>query len=114
MKKTYLSRLICIIVFIPLMLIGCNMDGLPKGEFIKSSKSPDNSYTVNAYVCSGNATTDFSVRCEVVDNENENVRNIYWQYKQEDVEIAWEDNETVVIDNHRLNVKEDSYDWRDE
>lgn len=90
MKKTYLSRLVCIVVLITFILMGCNMDGLPKGEFLKSSNSPDNSYTVNAYVCSGNATTDFSVRCEVVDNE------------------------TVVIDNHRLNVKEDSYDWRDE
>lgn len=82
-------------------LSGCGLDNLPKGELIDSSISPNGKYTVNAYLCSGNATTDFSVRCEVVDSETSKCRNIYWK-----------SDEVVVINDVELNVLTDKYDWR--
>lgn len=60
MKKT-ISFFSCIILI--LLLAGCSMKNLPTGDFLKSSVSPNDTYQVNAYVCDGGATTDYSVRC---------------------------------------------------
>lgn len=102
-----------VILTIVISLCGCNMNDLPKGEFMDSFKSPDSTYTVNSYLCSGNATTDFSVRCEVVKNKTGETRNIYWDYHQEEANVKWLDDENVEINNHKINVINESYDWRD-
>lgn len=89
------------------------MDNLPTGELISSTTSPEKTYTVNAYCCSGNATTDFSVRCEVVNNTTKEKRNFYWMYHQSTVTPKWLNDKTIDINGIELNVKTDSYDWRD-
>ena len=45
------------------------MNNLPDGTLFSTSSSPKENYIVNAYLCSGNVTTDFSVRCEVVEKD---------------------------------------------
>ncbi|MED9970052.1 MAG: DUF5412 family protein [Ruminococcus sp.] len=109
MKKSLLSSAIIILI---LLLSGCGMGFLPKGDYLKSSVSPNGTYKVNAYVCNGGATIDFSVRCEVETIENQQVRNIYWQYHKSDVEIEWRSDFVVKIDEIELDVTKDSYDWR--
>ena len=90
-----------------------DMDHLPEGELITSSDSSNRDYTINAYLCSGNATTDFSVRCSVKNNKEDTERNIYWQYHEEEAEITWIDDITVEINGIKLNVETDTYDYRD-
>lgn len=90
-----------------------DMDHLPEGELITSKDSPNGDYTINAYLCSGNATTDFSMRCSVKNNKENTERNIYWQYHEEEAEIIWIDDVTVDINGVKLNVETDSYDYRE-
>lgn len=86
-KRIITNFLAVLMIMLCALLSGCGLDNLPKGELIDSSVSSNGKYTVNAYLCSGNATTDFSVRCEVVDSETSKCRNIYWKYHQEDVSL---------------------------
>ena len=50
-------------------------------------RSETEEYRMDVFLCSGNATTDFSIRCAVVDVETGESRNIYWQYKEEDAVV---------------------------
>ena len=111
-KRIITNFLAVLMIMLWAFLSGCGLDNLPQFELIDSSVSPNGKYTVNAYLCSGNATTDFSVRCEVVDSETSKCRNIYWKYHQEDVFLYWKSDEVVVINDVELNVLTDKYDWR--
>ena len=89
-----------------------SMDNLPQGELMSSYDSPDGEYTVNTYLCSGNATVDFAVRCEAVNNKTGDKRNIYWNYHCESAQVNWTDNRTVIINGISLDAAKDSYDYR--
>ena len=90
-----------------------SMESLPKGEFLVDESSPDGKFTLKAYVTNGGATTSYAVRGELVFNEkNGKTKNIYWNYREEDAEISWVDNDTVIINNHTLNVPKEKYDFR--
>ena len=90
-----------------------SMESLPKGEFLVEESSPDGKFTLKAYVSNGGATTSYAVRGELIFNEkNGKTKNIYWNYREESVEISWVDNDTVIINNHTLNVPKDKYDFR--
>lgn len=113
--KNKLVYIICVILCM-LTLISCfgpDMSELPEGEFLHSSMSPEGTYRVDAYVCSGNATTDFSVRCSVTEVDSNEERNFYWAYHYETADIQWIDDTTVVINGIQLDVTKDSYDWRE-
>lgn len=111
-KRIITNFLAVLMIMLCAFLSGFGLDNLPQVKLIDSSVSPNGKYTVNAYLCSGNATTDFSVRCEVVDSETSKCRNIYWKYHQEDVSLYWKSDEVVVINDVELNVLTDKYDWR--
>ena len=90
-----------------------SMESLPKGEFLVEESSPDGKFTLKAYVTNGGATTSYAVRGELVFNEkNGKTKNIYWNYREEDAEISWVDNDTVIINNRTLNVPKEKYDFR--
>ena len=118
LKKVY------IIIGVTIVIIGViaygiyalffSMDNLPKGEFMHSVSSPDENYKINAFLCLGNATVGFSVRCEVVEIDTDKKRNIYWEYHRQSADIKWLDNTTVKINGHVLNVLTDSYDFRND
>lgn len=104
---------LCIIMFLTVLNhFLSSMDNLPSGELIGSYSSPDGTYTVNSYLCSGNATVDFAVRCEAVEKLTGNKRNIYWNYHCEKADIKWLNNTTVNINGQTLNILNDSYDFR--
>ena len=104
---------ILIIVLLALLLIGCNMNNLPEGELKNTVVSPSGKCILNMYLCDGGATTDYSVRGEVVYDNGEK-RNIYWNYHCEEFEVSWIDDETVLINGIKLNIFDDEYDWRNE
>ena len=70
-----------------------------KQELIAESTSPDGTYTVNAYVSDGGATTPYTV--------------IYWQYRENAADITWVDDDTVKINGVILDVPNETYDYRD-
>lgn len=79
---------------------------------LQEVSSPNQTYTVTAYLNNGGATTDYAVLCSVKTNENNKEKNIYWQYHCETANIVWVDEQTVQINNVELNVKRDTYDYR--
>lgn len=105
--------LILVLLGIFLYTFFVSMESLPKGEFLVEESSPDGKFTLKAYVTNGGATTSYAVRGELVFNEkNGKTKNIYWNYREEDAEISWVDNDTVIINNHTLNVPKEKYDFR--
>lgn len=111
-NKTILILLVFIIVLTITSCAMVGMDDLPQGELMETVYSPDRTYRINSFLVSGNATVDFCVRCEVVENSSGKKRNIYWEYRCESSDVEWIDNTTVKINGENLNVLTDSYDWR--
>lgn len=91
-----------------------SMDRLPVGSFQESQDSPDKRYTINSYICSSGTINDWAARCELVDNLSGKIKNIYWDYKVEIVDIKWINDNTVSINSHHINVEKEVYDWRKE
>ncbi|MDQ6600973.1 DUF5412 domain-containing protein [Bacillus salipaludis] len=90
-----------------------DMSRLPKGDKIAEESSPDGTYTIKAYVSSGGATTDNAVRGELNFNkENRKPKNIYWNYHEETAKINWINDNTVIINGHKLNVPNETFDYR--
>ena len=84
-----------------------------KDELINQSTSPDATYTVNAYLSNGGATVSYSVLGELVFNkENKRPKKIYWQYREENATIEWLDDSTVMINNVKLSLPAETYDYR--
>ena len=81
-------------------------------EKIKEVSSPNQEYTVTAYLNNGGTTTDYAVLCKVTNNETGKERNIYWNYHCNDAEIVWLDETTVTINGVELDVLKDKFDWR--
>ena len=111
-----MKRLLCVmVVCLLLCLSSCAMIGmkyLPEGELMESITSPDGVYQIRTYLVNGGATVDWAVRCEVVTVSTGKVRNLYWEYHCNTAEIRWLDDVTVEINGKKLDVRTDSYDWR--
>ncbi|WP_157729411.1 DUF5412 domain-containing protein [Tumebacillus algifaecis] len=91
-----------------------SMHRLPEGDYMSQTSSPNNTYTIEFYLVNGGATTDYSIRGELVDTETNDRENIYWEYRKENVKAIWIDEHTVIINGHKLDVRKDKYDWRQE
>ena len=90
------------------------MNSLPQGEKLASYSSPSEQYTVVIYLCNGGATVDYSIRGELIDHSTDIKKNIYWSYHESEAKVEWIDETTVMINNKRLNIETDIYDWRQE
>ena len=111
MKKTPL--LILLTLFFAILLCSCNMGDLPTGKLLSTHISPENTYTINIYLCGGNATTDYSIRGEIVYNDNNETKNIYWNYHEETATVEWISDEIVIINDIKLDIsKKEIFDWR--
>lgn len=92
-----------------------SMSRLPNGDFLTESTSSDGTYTIKTYLCNGGATTDYAVRGElIINNKNDNPKNIYWDYEVTKANISWVDNDTVIINGHEIDLPNNKYDWRRE
>ena len=83
-----------------------------KQELIAESTSPNGTYTINAYLNNSHATTLFTVLGELVFNErNKRPIKVFWG-KTESAKIEWIDDDTVKINNIKLELPHDTYDYR--
>lgn len=119
-KKKVIIVLVTILVFIVCTLLFLfyhffySMNALPQGQLIKTINSPNHLYEMNIYVTNGGATTDFSVRGEIEDLKTKRKWNVYWNYHEENAIGYWINNSVVEINNHKLNIYKDKYDFRRE
>jgi len=91
------------------------MSNLPEGKYIAESTSPNRTYTVKTYLCDGGATVQYAVRGElIVNSKSSRAKNIYWDYKIDKSDISWEDDDTVMINGHAIDLPNGKYDWRKE
>ena len=81
-------------------------------EQIAEVTSPSGLYTAYAYLNNGGATTSYAVLGTVKNNKTNKQKNLYWQYKCETATIEWLDDVTVLINGKTLDVRKDTYDYR--
>ena len=91
---------------------------LPQGEYVCESTSPQGTYTVKIFETNP-ALSVGGTRGEVINNVTGRKKTIYWEYNRYLFEagiyesvILWENDETVIINGKKLNVKKDTYDYR--
>lgn len=80
------------------------------GDLLEESFSPNKQYILKAYRIDGGALSANSVRVELINNGS--VKNIYFNYPENNVKITWLDETTVEINGKQLNILKDKYDWR--
>ena len=85
---------------------------IPKGEMIGKINSPKNSYCAYVYQGTGGATVDYSTIVEVENNKTHRKKIIYFQYRQEHVDVKWVNDKKIKIGKKELNVLKDVYDSR--
>lgn len=89
------------------------MNYLPTGELITTSYSPNGNYELKLYRVNGGATTSNAIRGEIIyNNSKKKPKNIYWSYREEDSNIEWINDDTVIINGHKLKLPNEVYDWR--
>lgn len=91
-----------------------NLQKVPKGEYLQSSTSPDNTYKVNFYLANGGATTSTSIRGELEDLKTKKTKNIYWNSPEESVRVIWTDESTVIINGREIKLPDGKFDYRRE
>jgi hypothetical protein len=100
-------------LFIAVYYLFFDMGRLAEGTLITEESSPDGTYTVRAYLVEHGATVANTVRGELVfNNMVRKPKNIYWNYREEEAEIYWIDEDTVVINEKELDVPGEVYDFR--
>lgn len=98
------SALLSIALFLAILLtlfaslLGAN-------ERIETVQSPDGSYTIDFYRYDAGAAGTFGVRGEI-NGPLWFKKRFYHQQRVEQIEVEWLDNNTVLINNHKLNLKE--------
>lgn len=80
------------------------------GDLLEESFSPNKQYILKAYRIDGGALSADSVRVELINDGN--VKNIYFNYPENNVKITWLNETTVEINGKQLNILKDKYDWR--
>ncbi len=108
------KRLIVVLVVALIATILYGAKWATTHEKIEEASSPDNKYTVTAYLDNGGATTPYSILCMVRKNKIGFSRKIYYQYRCDEADIEWLDNQTVIINGIELDVKKDTYEhWNE-
>lgn len=91
--------------------LNVELDELSKGEFLSEHPSPYNELIARAYVIDeGGATVRAAIRAEI--DFGDEIKTIYWNYDESTAKISWIDGETININDHELNIFNDTYHWK--
>jgi hypothetical protein len=101
MKKLicYTTAALCILCGV-ISLTACGL--FMSEELLEISSSPDGTYTVEAYLTNGGATTDFGIK--VYQKTNIGSKEIYYHYHRSKVTIEWQNDSVVVINGTPLDL----------
>ncbi len=89
-----------------------------KEVLVEEIVSPDDEHTLKVYYINNGAITGDSLKVKLVNNKTNKARDIYVDYPvyytnlEEQIKIKWIDNEIIEINEIKLNINEDNYDWR--
>jgi Family of unknown function (DUF5412) len=84
----------------------------PSEELINKTESVDGKYKIEAYLVNGGATVDWAVRCYLKIDNRLGKKMIYNDYHIKDAEMLWEDNDTIYINGHKVDLPDGKYDFR--
>lgn len=96
---------------IDFLTVADHIDGVPKGDLVYTSTSPDKEYTAYFYRDSGGATTGFAMLGILKKNDTTETKRVYWDYPRETVKVEWEES-TIIINKIRLKLWTEIYDYR--
>ncbi|MEN1937503.1 DUF5412 domain-containing protein [Paenibacillus sp. 102] len=115
-----IKRKVALVLLIALvMIIGFgywkffSLQGVPKGELIRTVKSPDGKHVIKTYFHNAGSLSADAVRGELVNLSSNSVQNVYWNYPDTNPYIEWIDKDRVRIGDQTLDIsKKETYDWR--
>lgn len=84
----------------------------PNGPVVKMVESPDGNLAAKAYINDSGATTNYAVLVQIINHKTKRVRNVFWDYPSDKVNLSWKNNNLIVVNGMELNAKTDVYDWR--
>ncbi len=108
-QKLVLGILFILVLFYLVYRIKFDMSDLPKGDYLSSVDSPNGEYTLKAYLIDCGATCAYTLRVELVNNETQKVKNIYWQYRESEANMKWINSDIVEINDKKLNIKKNQF-----
>lgn len=97
------------IIWMIIYILSNSMLFLPKGILIESRNSPNGVYIMNAYKIDGGPISADAIRVEIINKKKNKKKNIYWCYPKSEVSIKWLNDETVEINEIKLNIKKEKY-----
>ena len=98
-----------ILICVSFQIIESKLLFLPEGTKIETLNSPNGNYTMNAYLIDGGSLSANAIRVEIINNENEKTKNIYYSYPEDVIIFEWMDNDNVIINGVKLNIHSDYY-----
>lgn len=104
-----MKRYFLIVLLILLLLTGCKNNC--SKEILETVVSPDGNKSIVVYLENCGATIDWIITADLC-NSNNNCKEIYNCYRDRDSKVYWIDNENIFINNKKLNVYKDSYNWK--
>lgn len=103
--------LTCLMVYVAWNVL--TLQGVTGGELVNSTPSPNKDYVIHTFFRDGGVETAHSVRCELVNLQTKESKNIYFNYPDFNPFVEWLDHDVVKIGNRTLNVADgETYDWR--
>ena len=104
----------CVIVtYLIILLISLLIGNTCDKERLEAVTSPNKKYKIVTYKVNCGATVDFSIIGELCTKDN-NCKEIYNCYHEQDSYVYWINDKTVSINNKILNIHKDKYNWKND
>lgn len=100
--RSWLTVLIAFLLSV-IFLLGAAVNAFAR-EPIETVQSPDSKITIDFYTLNGGAATSISVE-GIVNGTLWFEKRIYFEDPMHKVDVEWENNHTITINNHPLNLE---------
>lgn len=88
------------------------IQGVPKGDLVAESLSPNKNYQLRLYELGGEATVDFGRIGEIEYLDKDVNKVIYFNYHENKNHIKWLSGTIVNINGKTLDVRQDVYNYK--
>lgn len=113
--RSWLTLVFSILLSIALLLVllfSSFFSSMGESEHIKTVSSPDGNYTIDFYRWNAGAAGTFGIKAEL-NGSLWFTKGLYYKKRTENVDVEWERNNKVSINNHILNLdKGDTYGYQ--